>query len=154
MTTEDDFQRALDRNPEDWQCRLVFADWLQEHADPRADGYRLLGQLRIHPYKLSSRVLKGYTGGGWQWWNGNTNLKQHPKLAPHILPKEFIGKIDSHWAKTRRRAEDAAALTFAGFPLQVRTTLLAQKPRANAKPAKKLKKARKPVETKAKRKKK
>lgn len=32
MTTEDDFQAALDANPDDWQTRLVFADWLEEHA--------------------------------------------------------------------------------------------------------------------------
>jgi uncharacterized protein (TIGR02996 family) len=32
MTTEDDFQAALDANPGDWQTRLVFADWLQECA--------------------------------------------------------------------------------------------------------------------------
>lgn len=35
MTTEDDFQAALDANPEDWQTRLVFADWLQERGDSR-----------------------------------------------------------------------------------------------------------------------
>ncbi len=30
MTTEDDFQTALDAAPDDWQTRLVFADWLDE----------------------------------------------------------------------------------------------------------------------------
>ena len=43
VTTEDDFQRALDKNPDDWQTRLVFADWLEERDDPRAEGYRALG---------------------------------------------------------------------------------------------------------------
>ena len=33
MTTEDDFQRALDANPDDWQTRLVFADWLEDRGD-------------------------------------------------------------------------------------------------------------------------
>ena len=49
MTTEDDFQAALDTNPGDWQTRLVFADWLQERDDPRAEGYRALGLLRRAP---------------------------------------------------------------------------------------------------------
>ena len=41
MTTEDDFQTALDANPEDWQTRLVFADWLEDNGDPqRADFIR------------------------------------------------------------------------------------------------------------------
>ena len=47
MTTEDDFQRALDANTDDWQTQWVFADWLDEHADPRAEGYRVLGTLRL-----------------------------------------------------------------------------------------------------------
>ena len=37
MTTEDDFQQALDANPDDHHTRLVFADWLQERGDPRAE---------------------------------------------------------------------------------------------------------------------
>src|SRR5262245_54586051 len=45
MTTEDDFQRTLDATPEDWQTRMVFADWLDERGDPRAAGYRALGKL-------------------------------------------------------------------------------------------------------------
>jgi uncharacterized protein (TIGR02996 family) len=50
LTTEDDFQNALDANPEDHQTRLVFADWLQERVDPRAEGYRALGRLRVQPH--------------------------------------------------------------------------------------------------------
>lgn len=47
MTTEDDFQAAT--HPDDWQTRLVFADWLEECGDPRAVGYRALGFRRLHP---------------------------------------------------------------------------------------------------------
>ena len=50
MTTEDDFHRALDANPDDWQTRLVFADWLDDRGDPRAEGYRALGHLRLCPF--------------------------------------------------------------------------------------------------------
>lgn len=46
MTTEDDFQRMLDENPGDHTTRLVFADWLDERGDPRAAGYRALGDQR------------------------------------------------------------------------------------------------------------
>src|SRR5204863_136709 len=50
VTTEDDFQNALDADPADWQTRLVFADWLQERGDVRAEGYRALGRTRFYPY--------------------------------------------------------------------------------------------------------
>ena len=49
MTSEDDFQAALDTSPDDWQTRLVFADWLQERGDPRAEGYRALAVHRRIP---------------------------------------------------------------------------------------------------------
>jgi uncharacterized protein (TIGR02996 family) len=49
MHSEEDFQAALDASPADWQIRLVFADWLQEEGDPRAEAYRTLGNLRITP---------------------------------------------------------------------------------------------------------
>jgi len=43
VTTEEDFQRRLDADPTDWPTRLVFADWLQERRDERAEGYRAAG---------------------------------------------------------------------------------------------------------------
>lgn len=123
MTTEDDFQRALDANPKDWQARLVFADWLQERGDVRAEGMRALGELRLHPLigKRGNRcgqavyLLMGlstdregvylpddwhYLGGGW------------------------------HWYPARREAEDAAALGFSQLPAKRRAELLAARPGA------------------------
>ncbi len=58
MTTEDDFQCALDRNPGDWQTRLVSVDWLQEHGDPRAGMRRVQPTKGNHPKaKAHSRVI-------------------------------------------------------------------------------------------------
>ncbi len=53
MTSEEDFQRVLDRTPSDWQTRLVFADWLQDRDDARAAGYRALGSLRVYPLLIT-----------------------------------------------------------------------------------------------------
>src|SRR5829696_5751875 len=53
MTTEDDFQRAIDASPGDWQTRLVFADWLQDRDDPRADGYRAMGRQRLSTFNVN-----------------------------------------------------------------------------------------------------
>jgi uncharacterized protein (TIGR02996 family) len=55
VTTEDDFQSALDKDPEDWQTRLVFADWLQEHNDLRAEGCGLKVVFSGHVCPLTSR---------------------------------------------------------------------------------------------------
>ena len=62
MTTEDDFQVALDTNPGDWRTRLVFPDWLPERSDPRADGYRALGVLRRAP-------VTTYKPPQVRWWD-------------------------------------------------------------------------------------
>ena len=67
MTTEDDFQAALDADPENWQTRLVFADWLQERGDPRAEGYRALGVLRRRPFRWGTRTP---TRRGWSYHSG------------------------------------------------------------------------------------
>ena len=47
MTSEEDFQRMLDKAPDDYATRLVFADWLQDRGDPRAEAYRALGVNRM-----------------------------------------------------------------------------------------------------------
>ncbi len=60
MTTEDDFQAALDANSDDWQTRLVFADFLEERGDGRAAGYRALGMLRVRPLPRSCGVIYYY----------------------------------------------------------------------------------------------
>lgn len=39
------FWDHLEAHPEDSTCRLVFADWLQERGDLRAEGMRVLGRL-------------------------------------------------------------------------------------------------------------
>jgi uncharacterized protein (TIGR02996 family) len=49
MTSEEDFLNKLRDNPKDWQLRLVFADWLQERNDPRADGMRVVGGFKMFP---------------------------------------------------------------------------------------------------------
>jgi uncharacterized protein (TIGR02996 family) len=48
MTNEDDFLHALHESLEDDDLRLIFADWLDDHGDPRGELMRvqvLLGQL-------------------------------------------------------------------------------------------------------------
>src|SRR5262249_13386737 len=70
VTTEDDFQNALDAQPGDWQTRLVFADWLQDRSDPRAEGYRALGMNRIVP--IAGVPGRPVRVAGWSLWGGGS----------------------------------------------------------------------------------
>ena len=123
MTTEDDFQRRLRYSPQDWQTRLVYADWLQERGDPRADGYRALGVLRKWPHKCQGQR------DDWYWLTRVSGQRGHP-----ILPDDWFAVLsdgaDVYWPEghdkiPRREAEDAAALAFAKLPAARRRELLA-----------------------------
>lgn len=119
MTSEDAFQAILDERPDDSQLRLVFADWLQDHADPRADGYRALGELAIWP--ITSHVGQQHP---FAWFAA---ASQHP-LAHNALPDSWflavselpaVTSIDDLWPRTgsdaharcpsRRQLEDTVA---------------------------------------------
>lgn len=120
MTTEDDFQKKLDANPDDWQTRLVFADWLEEQGDPRAEGYRALGVRRLYPGASKT----------WScWWGREDNDVVAAELRHGLLPLEWLQLIpgDTFWWAdfyNRRKAEDAAALAFARLPPERRAELL------------------------------
>src|SRR4051794_37815108 len=49
MTLEDAFLRDILKQPDDDTTRLVYADWLEEQGDPRAEFLRLECRLRGLP---------------------------------------------------------------------------------------------------------
>ncbi len=130
MTSEDDFQAALDANPEDWHTRLVFADWLQEHDDRRAEGYRALGVNRRRPYGLNAAS----PDQGWaDWYNQAHPDNQLGNDPPSDLPEDWFqllkggttaGENYRRMYRTRRAAENAAVRAFAKLPAARRTELL------------------------------
>jgi uncharacterized protein (TIGR02996 family) len=149
VTTEDDFQKALDTRPSDWQTRLVFADWLDECADPRADGYRALGRLRLRPLKIKKQ----------NWW---TAQGEGPPTYNHLPPDWFEQvagyphRSDGRWRwptefngrrDNRRPVEDAAALAFGKLPPARRAELLATEPPAEPNAVEKTPKKRKSSRT-------
>ncbi len=134
MTTENDFQAALDACPEDWQTRLVFADWLQERGDVRAEGYRALGVLRRVPQDTSEK--DEYV---WMW--SSESLESVDEHHLHVLPADWFrylckshemygyGKrgleaFELKWGEPRRAGEDKAAFAFAHLPGDRRAELL------------------------------
>lgn len=131
MTTEDDFQRQLDTDPSDWQTRVVFADWLEERDDPRAEGYRALGVLRKVPYDAQKMRMVSRC----PYWIAGP---RKDGFAPACLDADWFDLLDvkgkqgdcaPNWghdtSATRRSLEDAAATAFAKLPTERRAELLA-----------------------------
>lgn len=130
MTTEDDFQNHLDAHPDDHLTRLVFADFLQDRDDPRAEGYRAMGCVRRRPQ------LENFT---YRWYDDDSYPPDCTDPASNI-PKKWFDAMSGgetypdganfFWVRiwpTRRAAEDAAALAFAKLPEDRRRALLAGK---------------------------
>jgi len=141
MTTEDDFQRQLDENAANCQLRLIFADWLQDHDDPRADGYRAMGKLELYPVAIRMGIphqdqvpwtrypKDGEWDGDWRWLigsDGNDGLARtwFNEHAPGALipypwfervPKHPTGHYDSAWwrfSRDRHEMENRIAMAF------------------------------------------
>lgn len=139
MDDEEAFQSHLDAHPDDFTCRLVFADWLDERDDPRAEGYRAMGRMGLRPHQSNPK---------WCWWVQHTYaLTQSDLYDPWIiLPDDWFDLLPKKWMQIPRKfwpdavvyyapdtaqrphprsaAEDAAALAFAKLPLDRRLELL------------------------------
>ncbi len=132
MTTEEDFQAQLDETPDAHHVRLVFADWLQERDDPRAEGYRALGMLERRPSRYPFP-----DGGNWFWIHGERAKEVQEPYALCVLPVDWFAALpterlhqpsSTEWPSTsvnfRHDVEDAAALAFAKLPTERRHALL------------------------------
>ena len=99
MTTEDDFRRAIDANPEDWQNLLVFSDWLRERNDARADGYAALAALRKYPRpETHGRSMPKNQQGNWFLWGKvGTAMRSERGAAkqrdPDALPPDWYDTV-------------------------------------------------------------
>jgi uncharacterized protein (TIGR02996 family) len=170
MTNEDDFQAALDARPDDWQTRLVFADFLADRGDPRADGYRALGTLRKRAFVcgFDNKAKTAWKGAAWfgrnlasdeeaydlpqDWFDAINDLGEHETYKPRY-------ETDDAEHADRRAVEDAAARAFGKLPAPRRAELLASvplaeptnrrredKPKEPKKPKKPARKPKKPPE--------
>lgn len=131
MISEDDFQRMLDAKPDDWQTRLVFADWLQDRDDPRAEGYRAIGVNRMY-------FCNRFAHGRKKWipsQPASIFRRIHGCLAgPRQVPLDWFHLVEGSVASTgwvtfpnRRAAEEAAVRAFLRLPERRRTELLSGK---------------------------
>jgi uncharacterized protein (TIGR02996 family) len=131
VTTEDDFQSALDARPGNWRTRLALADFFHERGDPRGEGYRALGLLRLCPFVDPALF----------WWTtlpANCCPSQGVRGNGCSLPADWFELVDlspnsdsfkplaqGDTTATRREVEDAAAVAFGKLPAQRQAELLA-----------------------------
>jgi uncharacterized protein (TIGR02996 family) len=134
MDTEDEFQAAMDERPTDNHLRLIFADWLQEREDPRAEGYRVLGSLRLRADRYAPNEWTWYIAHRLTQWSGNgysllsswfLHLEGGVQMWNHKPMKEddiaYGQWLD--WP-TRREAEEAAAVAFLRMTDEERAEIL------------------------------
>ncbi|QEL17156.1 TIGR02996 domain-containing protein [Limnoglobus roseus] len=125
------FQKRLDARPDDHVARLVFADWLEERDDERAEGYRVLGLLRKWPEKSVS------VGGEKRHYFHATprpeDWQAHDDLPRAWLEEIWVycggspsmvesggGRPDEVSRRLRREVEDFAAIAFGTLPSRER----------------------------------
>jgi uncharacterized protein (TIGR02996 family) len=143
VTSEDDFRRAIEANPDDWDTLAVFSDWLRDRDDPRADGYAALARHRKCPLvQTLTKMRKAELNGVWFAWLKVAHAvhSNHAGRATttdlDALPPDWYDTVREFnqlpnwkpiaWASFRTRAEalDAAARGFAQLPAERRAELL------------------------------
>jgi uncharacterized protein (TIGR02996 family) len=143
VTTEDDFRRAIDAYPEDWQTVAVFSDWLRDRDDPRADGYAALVRRRCPLAQSFAKQSKEGRSGDWfAWMKVGLAVRVNRRGTAQPADREALrsdwydvtrGRNElpdwnpSAWAyfRTRSDALDTAARGSATLPAKRRAELLA-----------------------------
>jgi uncharacterized protein (TIGR02996 family) len=152
LTTEDDFQRAIDADPGDWHTRLVFADWLDERGDARGPGYRAIALQQRRPL---SGMHFGLKREGF-WWH--VAPRSGVPVSDNDIPRDWFSLLppgdgdQAFWPRhtprgglrTRRQVEDALARAFAKLPPERQAELLSP-PIPMAKPGRKKPAKKKPA---------
>lgn len=109
-TEEDAFWSHLEANPSDSVARLVFADWLQERGDLRAEGMRVLGLLQKQAGHWAGELRD--RSGCWFW--ASKVRPERSRLAELWWARFYdrVGGVDSHSHMNRCECETLAALSW------------------------------------------
>lgn len=137
MQTEDEFQAALDAEPTCSTTRQVFADWLDEKDDIRAEGYRALGVLGLYPSICGTQATFGGMNhpnatervSDWGWLQANKDWLlpiEWFNLIPYLAGNDWELDTRKIWIRrdTRRELEDRVTKVFHLLPEDIRMCLL------------------------------
>lgn len=105
---EQAFIAAINSDPWNFGLRCIYADWLDDHDDPRAGPMRELAEMGKVP---------AYTYDGWTWYIWSTQDEAHASLRRQSWIDE---KLHWSWFATPFEAIDAV--------VRYRLTRLAQVP--------------------------
>lgn len=103
---EDGFHQALDQNPQDWDTRRVYGDWLEENNRPdEAETQRWMAEKQKAP--------KGGPGVvAWMWGSEGMHRQIHGALLPlrhYHLPEHIVDHFQypstPNPARSRQQAE-------------------------------------------------
>ena len=115
MNEEAGFIAALLANPDDRTALLVYADWLQERDDPRAEYVRLLVADAPNP----RRVARLRRSLDQQWVHIIDTRHFRPGVRVRIREGSFRDSEGTIAAVTTDRQEVMVTVTFWGRPLDV-----------------------------------
>jgi uncharacterized protein (TIGR02996 family) len=74
MLHESGFLQALLDDPDDQTSRLIFADWLDEHDDPRGEFLRLQAELAVWVPEYARRTVLQQRERDWRQRHGSARL--------------------------------------------------------------------------------
>jgi uncharacterized protein (TIGR02996 family) len=114
------FQKALDAEPQVWSNYLMLADWLEEQGDPRAAGYRWMGENEKHPFhdSIHRKII----------WVVSDRYRNIPKILPGVFRPYMMSHTSTyHYASAMvthayfmslSEARDAVAFAIAEGALE------------------------------------
>ncbi len=131
MQDRDAFEAALDETPDDWNLRLIYADWLDEHGDQSlARAQRWMAEHERMPLigpdallrMLGVRQPANTLGRCWEWWVygegvsgvGRDLFRRIPTPYSTVRGQGYCSTESRDWLsylefETRRDAEAALA---------------------------------------------
>jgi uncharacterized protein (TIGR02996 family) len=138
VTTEEDFRAMIDANPLDFGTLLVFADWLDDRDDSRAEAWRALGVQRVAVFDAEGGKTprwiapERYTFGDYRCGPDDHSLLPDDWFSQcaGIVGPDRVNLVDpGSWfgLPTAREAYDVAVTAFLQLSAERRAELCEQK---------------------------
>lgn len=93
MKPETPFLEAIQANPNDVSCRLIFADWLEERGDARAAGIRAKCEFRLPITPKETRHFAAIAAARREATADQVDVVVDPNNPGHRLPGEDTANL-------------------------------------------------------------